>query len=207
MPRIAILGNIGSGKTELANELSTLLSWKKAEEPVQQWIDSGFLAEYYNDIKRYAFSFQIYAFITRLMCYERTRLGESCIMDSHVLTDKALMRAQVKLGLLTDKEAEWYESIYNDCMHLVRDQAKPDIIIYLQCSPQVCHQRMQERNRIEEKQISIEYLTILNNELNQLITQDLVHEYKVLTIDATKSKNEVLQQVQEAVEANKENKQ
>jgi deoxyadenosine/deoxycytidine kinase len=54
---LAIAGNIGVGKTELTNRLSTELGWLAYYEPV---IHNPYLDPFYADMQRWSFHLQIY---------------------------------------------------------------------------------------------------------------------------------------------------
>ena len=70
----SIDGLIGSGKSTLVSKLKETLknvkiSNKKVvfiQEPVKLWMESGLLNRYYEDSKRWAYTFQNFAYITRL---------------------------------------------------------------------------------------------------------------------------------------------
>ena len=54
---IGISGIIGAGKTTLATELGKLMNLPVYYEPV---VGNEYLSDFYRDMKRYSFSFQIY---------------------------------------------------------------------------------------------------------------------------------------------------
>ena len=54
---IGISGLIGAGKTTLATELGKVLNLPVYYEPI---VENEYLEDFYRDMKRYSFSFQIY---------------------------------------------------------------------------------------------------------------------------------------------------
>jgi len=195
MVRVAVIGNIGAGKTSLVNHLAKATGWPIALEPVQRWTDSGFLSAFYNETKKYAFSFQIYAFITKIMSYEN-ETSDNLIMDAFVITDRAFMKALQTQGFITAEEMNWYDSINQDLQVLVRDHIKPDLIIYLALDPKTCLERIHSRDRQEEKQLTLSYLETLGHELDIIAKEH--HGYHIITIDASLSEEEILFHAQQA---------
>jgi deoxyadenosine/deoxycytidine kinase len=72
---ISIEGNIGSGKSTFLQYLKEHLTSDKIcflDEPVDDWLsivdtnDKNIIERYYDDQKKYAFSFQMMAYISRL---------------------------------------------------------------------------------------------------------------------------------------------
>ena len=69
---IAIAGNIGAGKTTLTTMLAKRYGWKAHFEPVD---NNPYLADYYEDMNRWAFNLQIYFLNKRFKTvrYSRTQ--------------------------------------------------------------------------------------------------------------------------------------
>lgn len=198
MRSVAILGNIASGKSELARSLADALGWHLVEEPVAEWQKSGFLAAYYADIKeakergepaKIAGFFQCYALMTRLNSY-RNAQQEHRVYDSHIVTDLAFVRSQLKQGIVTQDHARWYVDIWNG-MKKLTEQSDADLYIYLDAEPSVCLERiLQVRARDEETDITIEYLRMLRDEF-EVTVRELGD--RVVRVDASKSAEEVLE--------------
>lgn len=190
MSSVAILGNIGSGKSELAAELARELGWEYVEEPVQRWIEDGFLKAYYDDPKKYAFSFQCYAFITRRKSYGAVGPHSNRVYDSHLASDKAFVRSLVKQGIMTQQEAQWYDATY-DGWESEGEPCEPDLYIYLDASPETCLVRiLEDRKRNEESSMTLEYLNMLSAEY-ELMIKDL--ELRAIKIDAGAARETVLE--------------
>ena len=75
MKIISIEGNIGSGKSTFLQYLKEHLTSDKIcflDEPIADWLsivdtnDTNIIERYYDDQKKYAFSFQMMAYISRL---------------------------------------------------------------------------------------------------------------------------------------------
>lgn len=196
MKSVAILGNIGSGKSELAEALARELGWTYVPEPVQQWIDGGFLRAYYEDPKRYAFSFQCYAFITRRKSYGAAG-GGNRVYDSHLASDRAFVRSLVEQGIMTEKEAGWYDQTYAG-WESEGEPCEPDFYVYLDLAPAACLKRViEDRKRDEETSITVEYLRRLAIEYEGMLSE---LGDRVVRVDASRSRQEVLERALEACE-------
>jgi deoxyguanosine kinase len=167
-PRIiSIDGNIGSGKSTLYKELQEYYANRKdicfVPEPVDIWStikddkDVPILTNLYKDTKKYAFRFQMMAYISRLNLL-RMRLVERkhkiIISERCVQTDKNVF-AQM---LYDDKMIEHDEFIiYNKWFNEFLDDINMFGIIYVYASPETCYDRVIKRGR-EGEVIPIEYL-------------------------------------------------
>ena len=92
-----IQGNIGAGKSTLFNEVKNRFSGNPRicmlPEPVDTWMDikdeSGTILEhYYSDQKKYAFTFQMMAYITRITQLRKAteQYGGRCI----IITERSI---------------------------------------------------------------------------------------------------------------------
>ena len=167
-PRIiSIDGNIGSGKSTLYKELQRHYANRSdicfVPEPVDIWStikddkDVPILTNLYKDTKKYAFRFQMMAYISRLNLL-RMRLVERkhkiIISERCVQTDKNVF-AQM---LYDDKMIEHDEFIiYNKWFHEFLDDINMFGIIYVHASPETCCERVIKRGR-EGEVIPLEYL-------------------------------------------------
>lgn len=71
---ISIEGNIGSGKSTFLKKISDLFTIPLLFEPCDLWQNingHNLLNEFYRDTKRWAYSFQLYAFLTRIESIEK----------------------------------------------------------------------------------------------------------------------------------------
>ena len=64
LKHIAIAGNIGVGKTSLAKILSKQYGWNLELESVD---NNPYLQDFYENMEKYTYSFQSYAFLSRVM--------------------------------------------------------------------------------------------------------------------------------------------
>ena len=164
---ISIEGNIGSGKSTLLAELKTRYAADPTicflEEPVGIWNTitdaSGvtILEKYYADQKRYAFSFQMMAYISRISVM-RAALKENkyrlIVIERSVYTDSAVFAKM----LFDDKKIEHVEyAIYLKWVNEFISDFPPVKFIYVQAEPEVSFQRVGIRGRQGEI-IPLDYL-------------------------------------------------
>jgi len=151
LPRyIAIEGPIRVGKSTLATILSDRLNAQQVSDPEQ----NSFLRAFYDGEPGAAFQAQFSFLIRRFEQLQALDLGgrSQKIVVSDFIFEKDKLFACLNLN---DQELETYNRYYN-CF---REQLPtPDLVIYLQATPEVLKKRLKKRNAPGEKAISEEYL-------------------------------------------------
>ena len=171
MKIISIEGNIGSGKSTIINKLKESNSGVIfLLEPVEQWekiVDFdgiNILTKYYSDQKKYAFSFQIMAFITRLrqindIIEKYSNQNVTIVTERCIFTDREIFAKM----LYNDSKIEHIEySIYNSWFDYFVKNIHIDKFIYINTSPEICLERIAKRNRSGEV-IPLDYLKNLES--------------------------------------------
>ena len=171
---ISIEGNIGVGKSTFINILKSkwLGGCEVIYEPVDMWKNlvnsdgKNILQTFYENIPRWAYSFQNVACITRMMKIENTIRNSSAqyiFLDRSLGTDKNVFEAMLyDQGHLTQIEHSMY-NLWCDFYHQYIRPQDNQIYIYLKASPETCINRIKKRGRIEEKTIELDYLKGLND--------------------------------------------
>jgi deoxyadenosine/deoxycytidine kinase len=175
---VSIDGNIGSGKTTGKAKLREyIMSLKRkneddsiifVDEPTSDWEqikdESGvpILTNLYIDVKRFAFRFQMMAYITRL---RKLRQALKTPNVRLIITERCLLTdAHVFAKMLYDSkkiEQDEYD-IYMRWFDEFAKEVEPTCIIYFKASTEVCMNRIQKRNRPGESKIDFEYLEECN---------------------------------------------
>jgi len=157
---IAIEGPIGVGKTSLTKLLSVEL---KSRAIYEQAEENPFLKDFYRDRKKYAFKTQLYFLLNRYQ--QQKELAQCDLFDRTIISDYIFAKDRIFAYLNLDKnEVDLYETVYNTLDARV---PKPDLVIFLQATPDVLLERVNSRKREYENDISAEYLDRLRQAYNE----------------------------------------
>ena len=169
----SIEGNIGSGKSTLVDILKNYSpSIKLAhfeivylEEPVDEWHKIknengvGILEKFYGNPKKWAFSFQMMAYISRIA------ILKIIISERSVYTDKNVFAKMLyDEKNISEIDYQIYQTWFDEFVKDLRISG----LIYVNTSPEKCLERVNKRNRQGET-IPIEYLTKCGNYHNKWI--------------------------------------
>jgi len=155
---ISLDGNIGSGKTTIANKFKEI-GYIVFFEETHKWEEDGWIQKYYQNIDKYAGYFQLRIILSHLSISKKIKEIQSNNPNAIIITERSFFSSQEVFGkmLLDDKILE--DMIFKLCgefKDLLFDE--PDLFIYLDCSPQECINRIEKRNRKGESNISLDYL-------------------------------------------------
>lgn len=156
---VVIAGNIGTGKTSLAERIGARLGWYTAFESVA---DNPYLADFYTDMRAWAFHLQVFFLGHRAQQYlQMVQLHQSVIIDRSIYEDAYIFaRALYQLGNLSERDYQSYRTVFN---LIVNQLPPPDLLIYLQTPVEVLLNRIQQRGRNIESSITADYLRLLEN--------------------------------------------
>ncbi len=194
-PFITIEGNIGSGKTTLAQLLSDHFN---ARLILEEFADNPFLPKFYENKEQYAFPLELFFMAERYKqlkdLLQTKDLFHSVTISDYMFT-KCLLFAKVNLS---EEEFSLYQKLFN----IINPQlVQPDLLVYLHAPINKLKENIKKRNRSYEQSIDPEYLFSLQEMYTQYIKQ---HSIKTLFIDVTNAdflKNPVqFQQILEALE-------
>lgn len=166
-PCLIVEGNIGAGKSTFLRMLKQYLNAQLVFEPHERWQDVGgenLLEAFYKDTQRWAYSFQTYAFVTRVVEHEqhtRRNTQPLQVLERSVFSDRfCFAKNCYDMGLMSALEWKLYQEWF---AWLVEGYVrKPSGFIYLRTRPEVCQERMRVRNRSEETEVSLEYLKLIH---------------------------------------------
>ena len=173
---ITIEGNIGAGKTTLANLLSKHYN---ARLILEQFADNPFLPKFYENPKQYAFPLELFFMAERFKqlkeLLQQKDLFQSVTISDYLFT-KCLLFAKVTLP---EDEFRLYQRLF-DIIH--QQLIQPDILIYLHSPISRLQDNIRKRNRSYEQNIPDEYLLNLQETYTHYIKQ---HNIKTLFVDAS----------------------
>jgi len=189
---ISIDGNIGSGKSTCVNYLKEYSKKNNTglvflQEPVNEWkhiVDENsidILTLFYGNQKKYSFSFQMMAYISRLALLKKAIKEHP---DSIIITERCLHTDRnVFAKMLYDSKMinQIDYTIYNKWFNNFIEEVPISGIIYLKSNPEIAYGRILERNRDGEF-ISLDYLKSCNSYHDNWIAT----ESNVLEIDVDK---------------------
>jgi len=164
---IAVSGNIGSGKTTLAEKLSKHYGWTPLYESVDH---NPYLKDFYEDMTRWAFHLQIYFLNSRFNQVHQIGASErTIIQDRTIYEDAHIFAANLhKSKHISDRDYQSYLDIFNSMTNFVKP---PDLLIYLKADIPKLVQQIQKRNREFEYNIKLDYLRTLNEHYETWIGQ------------------------------------
>ena len=194
---IYIEGNIGAGKStflELFKEYlaQNLPGSKVLPEPVQAWMETqdsngkSILQHYYEDQKKYGFTFQMNAFISRVNEIEEIRKEnlQHLFVERSVYTDKNVFTlTNYKNGNINEIEHEVYQQWFN--VFTEKFNLRPKAYIYLKTSPETCAVRIKRRDRTGESSIPLEYLKELHILHDTWLAEEKKWGVPVLEVDVS----------------------
>jgi deoxyadenosine/deoxycytidine kinase len=155
---IAVAGNVGVGKSTLTKLLCEYLCWEPFYEAVE---DNPYLADFYKDMRAWSFHSQIY-FLARRLSHHRQIIEwpGTVVQDRTVYEDAEIFAQNLHLqGYMTARDWQSYWDLYQTVSTIL---PPPDLVIYLQATVPTLQDRIRQRGRDYEQEISEEYLLRLN---------------------------------------------
>lgn len=156
---IAITGNIGAGKTTLTQMLGEHYGWEVLYEAVE---GNPYLADFYQDMERWAFNLQIYFLNSRFAQVQKIRsLTYTTVVQDRTIYEDAYIFARnlYDSGILTDRDYRSYLMLFDT---MIQSVPAPDLMIYLKADLPKLKLQIRKRGRDFESDISEEYLQNLN---------------------------------------------
>lgn len=156
---VAIAGNIGVGKSTLTSLLSKSMGWEPFYEAVE---DNPYLADFYQDMTRFAFHSQVF-FLSRRLRHHRRLLDfpGSVVQDRSVYEDAEIFAKNLYTqGHIESRDYTTYRELYEV---LIQFLPPPDLVVYLRASVPTLLKRIATRGRTYEQQINPDYLLQLND--------------------------------------------
>lgn len=173
---ITIEGNIGAGKTTLANLLAERLN---ARLILEEFADNPFLAKFYDNPAQYAFSVELF-FMAERYKQQKDLVGQQDLFRTLTISDylftKCLLFAKVNLP---DDEFRLYQRLF-DIMH--HQMIQPELLIYLHSPVSKLQENIKKRNRPYEQNIQNDYLYNIQQTYTHYIKQ---HNIKTLFVDTS----------------------
>ncbi|MDF2518600.1 MAG: deoxynucleoside kinase [Sphingobacterium sp.] len=174
---IAIVGNIGAGKTTLTELLASHFKFEPQFEAVD---NNPYLEDFYSDMKRWAFNLQIFFLNSRFRHIVKLQETEINMIQDRTIYEDAYIFAEnlYDMGLMSARDFENYSNIFQSIIHYIKP---PDLLIYLKASVPTLVNNIQKRGRDYESGIRLDYLSKLNDKYDKWINN--YKEGKVMILD------------------------
>jgi len=176
-----VFGPTGAGKS--ATMISMALMSMAVNAPRQFVLDKGnsfgLLADYYEDMNRWAFNLQIYFLNKRFRdVVEISRSSDTVIQDRTIFEDARIFAPNLHdMGLMSDRDFENYTHLFDLMLSLVK---LPDLLIYIRSSVPHLIDHIQQRGRDYEQTMRIDYLRGLNERYENWIK---TYEGELMIVD------------------------
>ncbi|MFD1628525.1 deoxynucleoside kinase [Pseudopedobacter beijingensis] len=162
---IAVVGNIGAGKTTLTEMLAKNYNWEALFETVD---NNPYLEDFYNDMKRWSFNLQIYFLNSRFQQIRDIQADTKNVVQDRTIYEDAFIFAENlhEMGLMTSRDYNNYRAIFDNITAYIK---APDLLIYLKASVPTLVENIQRRGREYEASIRLDYLQKLNEKYDAWI--------------------------------------
>jgi deoxyguanosine kinase len=173
--RVELAGGLGIGKSTLCRALERM-----GFNCIYENLDNNlFLQDAFIDPSKFRFPSQMWFALTKFH-----ELNKFYTKDRINVLDQAILNVLAYTNLFFgDEDPEGLRLVQDTFAHLEHTMGKPDLIIHLECSPEVQMQRISGRGRSHEKAIELDYLISLHDEINRLMDVARSEGQAVLVID------------------------
>ncbi len=152
---IVIEGVIGAGKTSLATLMAERLDAKLV---LEQHEENPFLVDFYRDPEHFAFQTELFFLLSRYR-QQTEEFTQTDLFQQYTISDYHFAKNRIFANItLDDRELSLYDHV---ATLLERDVRTPDLVVYLQSSPERLMRNIRIRNRTYEREISGEYIKSL----------------------------------------------
>jgi len=156
---IVIGGNLGVGKTTLANKIGQHLNWHVGFESVS---DNPYLVDFYNNMEMWAYHLQVYFLGHRaeqhLIAYNNYNQS---ILDRSIYEDGYIFATSLyHSGRIAKRDYYSYMTLFK---YIINSLPTPHLLIYVKASIITISDRIKHRAQQFDKDLSSEYLQMINN--------------------------------------------
>lgn len=172
---LVIEGNIGAGKTTLAQMISKKYETKLV---LEQFADNPFLPKFYENQEQYSFPLEM-AFLAERYNQLNRELSHFDLFSPFTVSDYFFMKSLIfAQNTLQPDEYNLYRQFFNI---IYEKMPKPDLYVYLHKDPELLLQNISRRGRPYEANISKEYLEKITNGYFAYFRQQ--REFPILVVD------------------------
>lgn len=174
---VVIEGNIGSGKTTLTKLLAE--QWN-TRIMLEEFKDNPFLPKFYENPKQHGFALEL-SFLAERYHQKRDELNRTDLFKPGIICDYSFAKSLVFARINLDPdEFELYQNLFS----IIHGRLpKPDLLLFLYCSPEKSLRQIKQRGREYEQEISLDYLANINKGYLEFFRQQTGTKIVVLNTD------------------------
>ena len=173
---IAIEGNIGAGKTSLANKIAQDFN---ARLLMERFADNPFLPKFYSDAQRYAFTLEM-SFLADRYQQISEDLAQLDLFKQFVVSDYDVFKSLIFSKITLNKDEY---GLYRKLFYLMyKDIPKPELYIYLYQNTERLQQNIKKRGRDYEQNIADDYLEKINSGYLEFLKSQKDFNVKIIDI-------------------------
>jgi deoxyadenosine/deoxycytidine kinase len=173
---VVIEGNIGAGKTTLAERIAEQFNGRLI---LEHFADNPFLPKFYSEPDKYSFALEL-SFLASRYKQLKEELVSQDLFKAFTVADYYFMKSLVfASSTLSGDEYNLYRQIF---YIIYGSLPKPDIYVYLHLNPERLLQNIEKRGRNYEKQITKEYLNQIQESYFLFFKQNPDNKYLVIDI-------------------------
>ncbi len=200
MLRVAVEGNISTGKSSLLSYFNTHYGpmYDVIYEPISKWQSVGgenLLNLLYSDPTRWAFPFQQFAMTTKVQSDLAPQGGPVIILQERsIYSSRFVFTEQMKrANKLSPAEFGILDHCFNFFLGEFQERLRLDAIVYLESPPATCLSRVKERNRPEEQSITLDYLSVIDDLHNSWLLEsgECMFGAKLIRVNGAASKEAI----------------
>jgi len=175
MQFLVIEGNIGAGKTTLANKLANEYNAKLI---VEQFADNPFLPKFYKNQDRYSFPLEL-SFLADRYNQIKNEVFNLDLFHSFLIADYYFAKSAIfAQNTLKEDEYRLFRQIFDI---VFESMPKPDLYVYLHADTEKLLSNIKKRGRDYEQEITPNYLEKIKNGYFHFFKQ--ITSFPMLIID------------------------
>lgn len=190
--KLVLDGNIGCGKSTIIKKIIENNSFDLTvhNEPLKDWDD--WLKLFYSDMTKYSFGFQM-----RVL---KSHLNNKNIQSG--IFERSPLSCQEVFGKLLHEDNQMTDLEWNLTQEFQQDYGWiPNLVVYLRCDPNICLERIKQRNRNSENTITLDYLKRLHEKYENIYIKKPYPEMKIIEIDSNQSIDKVYNDMLEKIDS------
>jgi deoxyguanosine kinase len=174
---VVIEGNIGAGKTTLAEKIAGQFN---AHLILEHFADNPFLPKFYDEPGKYSFPLEL-SFLASRYKQLKEEIVPQDLFKSFTIADYYFMKSLVFAA--STLEGDEY-NLYRQIFYIIYGSLpKPDIYVYLHLKPESLMQNIEKRGRNYEKSITLEYLQKIQESYFSFFRQNPENKYLVIDVN------------------------